>query len=261
MRLVLPLFVAALLAGCADDPAPTRPTTPSLPSVTTPASGSGAGCVSTLDATKNAKEPVVVLATSMGAIRLTLFCDKAPVTTQHLVKLIEAACWDGTKFHRVVRGFMNQGGDPLSKDDAASARWGQGGPGDCDQEPDTIVEEYYCSDGTVSTATPPTQNHPTSQCDAHGGLGLRHKGAGVWSMARTSTPATSGSQFFLTAADAAFLDGRYTVFGHTADQASTDVVLKINGVTCAGQPCRDPPAGSSRPDTPIVITTATIEWA
>ena len=261
------LLVVPVLAGCAeqadDPPATTSAPVGTTPSATTPGATPPAGqarqCTSTKDATKSAKEPTVVLATSQGTIRLTLFCDKAPVTTQHLVKLIEAGCWDGTKFHRVVRGFMNQGGDPLTKDDSKSSQWGTGGPADCGQSPDTIVEEFYCADGTVTTDTPSQVEQPT-QCDANGGLGLKHEGPGVWSMARTSAPATSGSQFFLTAATAAFLDGRYTVFGHTADQASTDVVLKINGLTCNGQPCRDPPQGSSRTDTPVVVTTATIEW-
>ena len=250
--LALLVAVAALLAGCAesDDPPATSPT---------PASGADGSCESTKDATKSAPEPTVVLETSMGTIRMTLFCAKAPITTQNVVKLVEAGCYDGTKFHRVVQGFMDQGGDPISKDDARSGEWGTGGPADCGQSPDTIVEEYYCADGTVSTATPAATARPT-QCDAHGGLGLKHDRVGVWSMARTSAPATSGSQFFLTAGPTSSLDGRYTVFGRTADAASNEVVLAINQVECDGAPCVDPPRGSSRPDTPIVLTRATIEW-
>jgi peptidylprolyl isomerase len=246
------LLVVAALAGCAERPTDTPPVT------STPVAQAGK-CTSTLDATKSAVSPTVVMETSMGTIRLALFCDKAPVTASHIAKLVEAGCYDGTKFHRVVRGFMDQGGDPLSKDDAKAGEWGTGGPSDCGQSPDTIVEEFYCADGTVTTATP-AGNAPATQCDAHGGLGLKHEGPGVWSMARTSAPATSGSQFFLTAATASFLDGRYTVFGHTADEASTKVVVDINNVTCGGQPCRDPPQGSSRPDTPVVVTRATVVW-
>jgi peptidylprolyl isomerase len=270
MRPVLVLLVLAiLLAGCATAPTPTPtsnatgPTpagataTPTAASATPPGASSNHTCTSTVDATKSAKEPVVTFETTQGVIRLKLFCDKAPVTTQHIAKIVEAGCYDGTRFHRVVQGFMDQGGDPLSKDDAKASQWGTGGPSDCGQSPNTITEEYYCSDGTVSTSTPSSSQSPT-QCDAHGGLGLKHGEAGVWSMARTSAPKTSGSQFFLTAAAASFLDGRYTVFGHTADQASTDVVVKINKLPCKGQPCKDP---NSRTDTLVTIQKATVAWA
>lgn len=256
------LLFAAALAGCAqnNDAADTDAPTPAPSATPTGATPSGGTCTSTLDATKSAKEPVLLFQTSQGDIRLTLFCDKAPVTAQHIVKLAEAGCYDRTKFHRVVRGFMNQGGDPLSKDDSQSASWGTGGPGDCGQSPETITEEFYCKDGTISTATPSGTQQPT-QCDANGGLGLRHTGVGVLSMARTSAPRSSGSQFFLTAADASFLDGRYTIFGHTADEASNAVVTKINNLPCGGRPCADPPQGSSRTDTPVVIERATVSWS
>lgn len=243
MLLIALVLAPIALAGCAEE--------------SSPPAAAGKECTSTKDATKKAVEPVVTLATSQGDIRLKLFCDKAPGTAQQIVKLVEAGCWDGTRFHRVVFGFMNQGGDPLSKDAANADRWGQGGPSDCGVEPDTIAEEFYCKDGTVSTQTP-SQTQPATQCDAHGGLGLKHDEAGVWSMARTSAPHSSGSQFFITAAEAAFLDGRYTVFGHTVDQASLDVVQKINELPCNGQPCRDP---NSRTDTPVVVESATLAWS
>lgn len=242
-RLVLVLAFGLLLAGCASNNA------------TTPTPAASGKCTSTLDATKSAKEPVVSLNTTQGTIRLTLFCDKAPVTTQNIVKLVEAGCYDGTKIHRVVRGFMDQGGDPRSKSGDPST-WGTGGPSDCGQSPDTIPEEYYCKDGTISQNTPSNSQQPT-QCDEHGGLGLKHDAAGVWSMARTSAPHSSGSQFFLTAAAASFLDGRYTVFGHTADDASTQVVLKINNLPCNNQPCQDP---NSRTTPLVTIEKATVEW-
>lgn len=263
MRLaVLAVVAISFLAGCAENANPTpNPTSPGNAVATTPAtpgSAAASACKSTTS-DKSAKEPVVTLETTMGAIRLTLFCDKAPVTTQHIVKLIEAGCWEGTRFHRVVKGFMNQGGDPLSKDETQQSRWGTGGPSDCGQSPSTIVEEFYCADGTVSTQTPSGGQQPT-QCDARGGLGLRHSAAGVWSMARTSAPATSGSQFFLTAGAASFLDGRYTIFGGSADAASTDVILAINNLPCGGRACADPPQGSSRTDTPVLVSAATIAW-
>lgn len=248
MRLLAALvLVAVLVAGCASNSSKGDP-----PAART--------CTSTLSSANTSASPHVVLDTSQGVIRLTLFCDKAPLTGQQIVKLVEKGCYDGTQFHRVVRGFMDQGGDPLSKDATKAASWGTGGPSDCGVEPDTIAEEFYCQDGTISQATPSQYEEP-SQCDGHGGLGLKHDGPGVWSMARTNAPHSSGSQFFLTAAAASFLDGRYTVFGHAADQASTDVILKINNLPCSGRPCADPPQGSSRTDTPVVIRKATVEWS
>lgn len=255
------LLAGAALAGCAGNDTPSGNATTTTPATltSTPTSGAGTGtaCTSTTDATKSAREPVLLLQTSQGDIRVTLYCDKAPVTAQHIVKLTEAGCYDETRFHRVVRGFMNQGGDPLSKDEAQSSSWGTGGPEDCGQSPSTITEEFYCKDGTVSTQTP-TQSQPPTQCDPHGGLGLRHDGPGVMSMARTAAPRTSGSQFFLTAAAASFLDGRYTVVGRAADEASTGVILKINALPCNGAPCDD--RTSSRTDTPVIVNRATIEW-
>ncbi|MEA3201177.1 MAG: hypothetical protein QOE90_2605 [Thermoplasmata archaeon] len=245
MRLLAALLlVTVLAAGCASN----GPTT----------SAAGKTCKTTLPGgNATAAEPLVVLNTTQGTIRATLYCDKTPVTAQQIVKLVESGCWDGTRIHRVVRGFMDQGGDPLSKDDSKAAQWGTGGPANCGVSPDTIPEEYACKDGAVSQDTPAPDQQPT-QCDAHGGLGLKHDGPGVFSMARTAAPHSSGSQFFLTAAAASFLDGRYTVFGHTADADSTAVVVKINNLPCGGQPCQDP---NSRTDTLVTITKATIQWS
>jgi peptidylprolyl isomerase len=255
-RLAFLLVLAAIVAGCAssNNHAPSTPTTSS-----TPSAAGAKTCTSTKDPTKNATEPIVTLSTTQGDIRLTLYCDKTPITGQQIVKLVEAGCYDGTRFHRVVKGFMDQGGDPLTRDGSKSAQWGTGGPSDCGVSPNTIPEEYACKDGTTVDSTP--QAEPQSPCSDHGGLALTNSDAGAWSMARTSAPATSGSQFFLTAAAADFLDGSYTVFGHTADSASTQVVVKINNLPCGGQPCADPPQGSSTTDTPVVVNHATIAWS
>ena len=69
------------------------------------------------------------LTTTKGDITIELFEADAPNTVANFVKLAKAGFYDGTKFHRVIQDFMIQGGDPLTKDDAAVARWGTGDPG------------------------------------------------------------------------------------------------------------------------------------
>lgn len=250
--LVCLLAVSVAFAGCAEDannpgsggtPASTTPATggTTTPQGTTPATGGAitptpGKCTSTLDGSKTAANPLWTLETTMGVIRVTLFCDKTPLTGQHFVNLTEQGYYDGIKFHRVIKDFMNQAGDPLTKDDSKKSQWGTGGPGF------NIKDEFYCADGKVS------YSHPAN-CPA--GLGLKHDTPGVLSMANTGRPATGGSQFFLTAVPTPHLDGRHAVFGHTADQASLDVALAIN---------KAPTDSGDRPVTPIVINKATIAW-
>lgn len=245
MRLTLALVSLLLVAGCAEqatDPTPApAPANPTAPATGAPASGTGA-CASTAG-TQRADEPVWVLETSLGTIRITLFCDKTPLTAQHFVNLTESGYFDGTKFHRVIADFMDQGGDPLTKDDSKQAQWGTGGPTDAGGNRISIVDEFYCADGTVS------YTHPATCPD---GLGLTHDEPGTLSMANTGRPRTGGSQFFLTAAATPWLDGKHAVFGHTADAASLEVALAIN---------RAPTTTGDRPSPPIVIERATIAWS
>jgi len=130
----------------------------------------------------------------MGDITIKFNTESTPNTVANFVKLAESGFYDGTKFHRVIKGFMNQGGDPLSKDDSAMARWGTGGPGY--KFPDEI-----------------TQNN--------------NNGIGSLSMAN-SGPNTNGSQFFINVADNSFLDTKHTVFGNVTE--GMDVVTAINNV-------------------------------
>ena len=113
-----------------------------------------------------------------GDIQLKFFPDVAPNHVQNMVKLAKEKFYDGTTFHRVIPGFMIQGGDPNSKNHDRS-RHGMGGPGH------RVNAEF--------------SNRP-------------HK-RGTLSMARSQDPNSAGSQFFICVADSNFLDGQYTVFG------------------------------------------------
>jgi len=139
------------------------------------------------------------LHTSMGDITVEFYPDQAPGTVENFIKLASQGFYDGTKFHRVIKGFMDQGGDPLTKDDSKAAVWGTGGPGY------TIPDEF----GTKYTNT-----------------------AGTLAMANTGQPNSGGSQFFINAVDNHFLDGKYTVFGHVT--AGMDVVTAINNTPVDG---------------------------
>lgn len=133
------------------------------------------------------------LHTNTGDITLELFEDAAPKTVANFLKLAQTGFYDGTKFHRVIKSFMIQGGDPLTKDDAASARWGTGGPGYSFE--DEIHAQNHNQVGTIAMAN--------------------------------SGPNTNGSQFFINVADNNFLDSKHTVFGRV--QSGMDVVSRIEG--------------------------------
>lgn len=115
---------------------------------------------------------------SWGEIQLKFFPDLAPNHVNNLVNLANDKFYDGTTFHRVIPGFMIQGGDPNSKDSDRS-RHGSGGPGH------RVNAEF--------NKTPHVR--------------------GIVSMARAQDPNSAGSQFFICVADANFLDGQYTAFG------------------------------------------------
>lgn len=111
--------------------------------------------------------------TNRGSFDLELHEDRAPGTTKNFIDLAERGFYDGTIFHRVIDGFMIQGGDPTGT--------GRGGPGY------TIADEFDPS--------------------------LRHDAEGVLSMANTGRPNTGGSQFFITLAPTPWLDDKHAVFG------------------------------------------------
>lgn len=127
---------------------------------------------------KQTEGKTALLDTSMGKITIELFSDVAPNHVENFKKLSRSGFYDGTTFHRVIPGFMIQGGDPNSKDDDRSND-GRGGPG-------------YTVDAEFSD--------------------IKHV-RGVVSMARSSDPNSAGSQFFIVVRDSTHLDGQYTAFG------------------------------------------------
>ena len=130
-----------------------------------------------LPAVVSAQE-IAVIETKFGKIEMELFADKAPGHVKNFKDLAKKGFYDGTIFHRVIPGFMIQGGDPNTKSDDRSTH-GMGGPGY------SIKAEF--------NDTP-------------------HK-RGILSMARSQDPNSAGSQFFIVVKKSSFLDGKYTAFG------------------------------------------------
>lgn len=145
----------------------------------------------------------VLLETSFGEIAIELFHDDAPAHAANFVELAEAGFYDETRFHRIIPGFMIQGGDPNSRENDRGA-WGVGGPG-------------YSIDAEFNN--------------------LKHE-RGIVSMARSLDPNSAGSQFFIVHEDSLFLDGQYTVFGRLVTQESFDA---LDGIASLETDSRDAP--------------------
>ena len=159
-------FALLLAAGCSNEkpvasPADTAAVTNQAPS------------------TPNTND-VAVITTSEGVMVVEFYSDVAPNHVANFEKLARSGFYDGTAFHRVIPGFMIQGGDPNTKNDSAKDTWGMGGPG-------------YSINAEFNS---------------------KHHARGILSMARSNDPNSAGSQFFICHADAGSLDGQYTVFGN-----------------------------------------------
>ena len=141
-----------------------------------------------------AVEEVAVIKTNMGEMVLEFWPDVAPKHVENFKTLAKKGFYDGTCFHRVIKGFMIQGGDPLTKDAANEARWGTGDPGY------KIKAEF--------------NDRPHVR--------------GVLSAARSQDPNSAGCQFFVCLADAKFLDRQYTAFGKVI--AGDEVLEAIGSV-------------------------------
>lgn len=129
--------------------------------------------------------PKAILKTKFGDIHIKFYPDVAPNHVANFIKLAKSGFYDGTIFHRVIPGFMIQGGDPNTKSSLHKDTYGQGGPKDEKGNPVLLKAEF--------NDTPHTR--------------------GIVSMARANEPDTAGSQFFIVVETSPFLDGKYTAFG------------------------------------------------
>ena len=153
-------------------------------------------------------EPVFDIITSMGVIKIKLY-EGTPKHRENFAKLALEKYYDGMLFHRVINGFMIQGGDPLTKDAANKARFGTGGPDYT--VPAEFVPEYRHKKGAIAAARRGDAVNPYKE--------------------------SSGSQFYLVQDErnCAALDGDYTVFGETIE--GLDVIDKIASVQTDGRDC------------------------
>jgi peptidyl-prolyl cis-trans isomerase B (cyclophilin B) len=134
---------------------------------------------------------LAIINTTEGDMVVEFWPDVAPKTVENFTTLAKKGFYDGTAFHRVIKGFMIQGGDPLTKDATKESVWGTGDPGY------KIKAEFN------------KKSHVR----------------GVISMARSNHPDSAGSQFFICHGDPKFLDGQYTTFGQLIK--GDDVLEKI----------------------------------
>jgi len=149
--------------------------------------------------TNNSENPVVTIEMEDGQkISVELYPSVAPNTVRNFISLVKKGFYDGLTFHRVVPGFMIQGGDPNGN--------GSGGPG-------YNIKGEFNSNGFSNN--------------------VKHE-RGIISMARTSMPDSAGSQFFIMVADNSGLDGQYAAFGKV--QSGMDEVDKIVSVPNSGPP-------------------------
>jgi cyclophilin family peptidyl-prolyl cis-trans isomerase len=132
-----------------------------------------------------------IITTKFGDIEVELYSESAPKTVENFKDLTKKGFYDGLIFHRIVPGFVIQGGDPYTRNTTNRSRWGTGGPGW------NIKAEFNKNTHT----------------------------RGVLSMARSQDPDSAGSQFFIVLKDSNFLDGQYTIFGKV--KSGMDAVDKI----------------------------------
>ena len=174
MKSILLGCLAGMVLGVAN--ARSQETTPDMSPSPTPS------------ATQN---EVAVIKTSEGEMVAEFWPDVAPETVENFKKLARQGFYDGTAFHRVIKGFMIQGGDPLTTDESKQSRWGTGDPGY------KIKAEFNEKSHT----------------------------RGVLSMARSQDPNSAGSQFYICHGEPKFLDRQYTTFGKLIK--GDDVLEKI----------------------------------
>ena len=156
---------------------------------------SSIGLVNFVDAQSLYNNPVVVFQTNLGDIVIELFVADAEEHVKNFIQLSNSKYYDGTLFHRIIPGFMIQGGDPNTVNGNTDT-WGQGGP-------DTKLNQEFNS--------------------------IKHN-RGIVSMARSADPNSAGSQFFIVHKNSNFLDGEYTAFGRIATEESFRTLDRIAAV-------------------------------
>jgi peptidyl-prolyl cis-trans isomerase B (cyclophilin B) len=166
----------------------------------------------------NNSNEVAIIQTSEGDMVVQFWTDAAPKTIENFKKLARSGFYNGTAFHRIMKGFMIQGGDPYTKDPAKEQQYGDGGPGY------TIKAEF---------------NHHNHQ-------------RGVISMAREKDPDSGGSQFFICLGPVPRLDDKYTTFGKLIK--GDEVLTKIGDAPVK----KNPAGEMSKPLNRIAIKTIKI---
>lgn len=152
------------------------------------------GLLGAADKMSASKAPNAIIKTKFGDMEVTFFPEKAPKHVENFVTLAKSGFYNGTIFHRVIPGFMIQGGDPNTKDPNKPETYGMGGPSQ------RLNAEFN---------------------------DIPHR-RGILSMARTSDPNSAGSQFFIVVKDSNFLDRQYTAFGEVVK--GMEVADKIVGL-------------------------------
>lgn len=149
----------------------------------------------------NEKTQSVILETTQGNIELILFSDVAPLAVENFITHVKNGYYDGIAFHRIIKNFMIQGGDPTESGSGGESIWGK-----------SFKDEYK-----------------NKTFDKVGILAMANAG-----------PHTNGSQFFITTAKTAWLNGRHTIFGE-ATQDSMPTLIKLNNVATFGSNGADRP--------------------
>lgn len=148
-----------------------------------------------------ADSPHVILETTQGSIELELYPDVAPLAVENFTTHVKNGYYNGIAFHRIIRNFMIQGGDPTESGRGGESIWGK-----------PFKDEYK---------------------------GKTFDSAGILAMANAGEN-TNGSQFFITTVKTPHLNGRHTIFGHVTD-ASMDTIKKLNDVATLGRSAGDRP--------------------
>ncbi|HET9961179.1 MAG TPA: peptidylprolyl isomerase [Nitrospiraceae bacterium] len=185
------------------------------------------------DTTAPEKEPVniktarAIIKTKFGDMEMKFLPDVAPKHVENFITLAKKGFYNGTIFHRVIPGFMIQGGDPNTKDSLKKNAYGQGGPGH------NVKAEF--SD-------------------------LPHK-RGVVSMARAQDPDSAGSQFFIVVEDSRFLDRKYTVFAEVVKGIGVaDKIVAVPRVLCqTGSPTPPDKGPCDNPIDRVEMTVSIVE--